>query len=305
MQYFNLIKNEQIRDLILNKSIYQRVLVLTDSCTNLDMFEKLEKEIKDKTIFFCYNVDLLSEEELKQIFSEDYRCVLLWLGDKNYLEISKYYTFYAITIDVFEGRLFLLRLKDLKEYYLFYNDNALSCEDKLFIANYLVETEWRNLLSYKSNFKNNYLLQVYNRSDVFNCETFKNFDMAQELTGLNEESYELFLFVRIMAIKYLFLSFVTNSQQMIDIYKLYENDLQELNFVYLLYSDERANFVFKNYNKTFLNSIETNMANIKPLSHVDNGEIFRILKIIHLRAKTIKKDNLLKYCFLYGIFEKV
>lgn len=306
MKYYDTIDFLKIKEIILTKSKYQKLVVLMDNHTNLDFLNKLEQQIKNEVIYFCINIDFEDALEIQKLVFDGTRCVVMLLSDNNYLKTSSWYEFNNITIDIFDDNLMSLRLKENDDYYLFCKNNKLSIEDKLVICNTVIEWKWQNLIACKNyNEEEKVLLSIFNRRDLLECKQFYSLIFSKELVHVNSDYYQAYLFVRIMAIKYLFLAFFESSQKMIDIYKSYSENLEQVNFVYKLYRDERVNFVFKNCSKVMLDFINVLLSNIYLNLNLNKKEINNILNNIKIIAKNIINNNLLKYCYLYGIFENI
>lgn len=305
MQYFNKINFNEIYKIVEERAKYQKVLILFDKQNYTKQLDQVVIKIKKNCVLFMADYSSLNEEQISKVLENDYKLVLISLTDENYIKLCKYYDFSAITIDIFNGNILPVHLKENASCYLFYENEKLNKTEQLYLSNYLVEWKWRSLLTGK-NFciKENEIMCAFNKTDLIESSFFKCDEMWQELVDIKAEDYDLYLFIRLMAIKYLFLSFLTKTQIMIDVYKVYENNLEELNFIYLLYNDERVNFVFKNYNKYMLDYIDSSLTSQVETKYKKEN-IFNILRIINNLAKNIKKDNLLKYCYLYGIFEKI
>lgn len=306
MKYYEQIDISKIKEIVLNKARYQKVVVLIDANTDLDFLAQLEKQIKKETVYFCLNLDIENHLDIQKTLCDGTRCVVSCLSDYNYLKLSTIFDFNITTIDVFEDKMFTMRLKNYKDYYLFYNTNKLSIEDQLLICNYLIEWKWQNLIASKNyREEEKVLLSIFNRKDIMECNQFYNLEISKELIGIDCKYFQSYLFIRIMAIKYLFLAFLESSQMMIDVYKSYSDNLDQVNYVYKLYKDERVNFLFKNCNKLMLDFINILLSNFSVNFNITKTETNNLLKNIKIKAKNIKKDNLLKYCFLYGIFETI
>lgn len=306
MQYYEQIDLLKIKDILLNKARYQKVVALIDSSSNLELVYSLEKMLKKDTVYFCLNLDVDNILDIQTVLHDGTRCIVSFLKDYNYLKLSKIFDFNITTIDVFEDKMFAMRLKDKEGYYLFYDTNKLSIEDQLLISNYAIEWKWQNLIASKNyNLEEKYLLSIFNRKDLVKLNQFYNLEVAKELMDIDDTFYQSYLFIRIMAIKYLFLAFLESSQMMIDVYKAYSDSLEQVNFVYNLYKNERANFLFKNCNRVMIDFINMLLANLTINITLNKNEIYNLLKNLKIKAKNIKKDNLLKYCFLYGIFENI
>lgn len=306
MKCFGQIDLVKIKDIVLSKARFQKVVILIDSKSDLDFVGQIESKIKKDTVCFCVNFDLETETDIEKIIRDGTRCVISFLSDYNYFRLVQFYDFYAVTIDVFKDKMYAVRLKNYDDYYLFCDNKKLSVEDRLVIANYVIEWKWRNLIASK-NYSNEekLLLSIFDRVDLCKCGQFLNFDIYSELVRIESKYYKSYLFIRIMAIKYLFLTFLQSSQKMIDVYKTYYNDLEEVDYAYKLYKDERVNFLFKNCNKLMLDFINVLLANFSVNLNITKNEINNLLKNIKNKAKYNKKDNLLKYCYLYGIFENI
>jgi len=306
MKYYEQIDLVKIKDIILKKARYQKVIILIDSFSNLDIVNQLEKSVKKETVCYSINLDLESCEEIAKILNDGTRCVVSFLNDYNYLKLSSVYDFQDITIDVFSDKMFTLHLKNYDEYYLFCRENKLSLEDRLIMYNYTIEWKWQNLISGKNySEEEKILLKTFNRKNILELNRFFGLEIYNELLSLNPKYYSGYLFIRILAVKYLFLAFFESSEKMIDVYKFYSNDLEEVNLVYKLYKDERVNFLFKNCNRVMLDFIDVIMSSFSLKLNITKIEANNLLKNIKINAKNIKKDNLLKYCYLYGIFENI
>ena len=306
MQYYNKINIKSIKDLVTKKAKYQKVVILFDGDTDLDLLNNIEMQIKDDVLLFSYNLEHALDSDIKSFLLDGTRCVIILLNDCNYIKMSDFYDFNTMIIDVFSGKILSAHLQKCEEYYLFYEDNTLSIEDHLLMCNILIEWKWQNLLSSKNyNHEEEIMMSTFSRKDLLNCEYFYNTEIVKELINIDYNNYQLYLLIRVIAIKYLFLTFLESSQFMIDVYKNYSNNLDEINHVYKLYKDERANFVLKNCNKLMLDFISVALSSVKCKWGWKVEEINKILKNIKIKAKNNKKDNLLKYCFLYGIFEKI
>lgn len=309
IQYTNM---QEIYNRLIDKIKYQKVVLLTDNNQNID--KKIEKVFSINTVFYTVSFDSVNLEEF---IKDGTKCVILVLQTSNYLKVKSIIDDNMIVVDICSSE-HLLRFNDFDNYYLYIAGYKKSVADYLFLANSLVENIWQNLLSFKD--VSSQVLLAEEIIQKFGEKESSNFDYVNFCLGLKKEitfavsldeelprikDVPIYLFLRLIAIKYLFLSFKLDNVLMVDIYKECKSSENEINLCYKLLTSERANFLLKNCYDLLIEIIDRFVRKIK----INNNEIIKSikneLKVLKNNAKTINLDNLLKYCYLYGIFNNV
>lgn len=309
IQYTNM---QEIYNRLIDKIKYQKVVLLTDNNQNIN--KKIEKVFSINTVFYTVSFDSVNLEEF---IKDGTKCVILVLQTSNYLKVKSIIDDNMLVVDICSSE-YLLRFNDFDNYYLYIAGYKKSVADYLVLANSLVESIWQNLLSFKD--VSSQVLLAEEIIQKFGEKESSNFDHINHCLGLKKEisfavsldeelprikDVSIYLFLRLIAIKYLFLSFKLDNVFMVDIYKECKSNENEINLCYKLLTSERANFLLKNCYDLLIEIIDRFVRKIK----INNNEIIKSikneLKVLKNNAKTINLDNLLKYCYLYGIFNNV
>lgn len=305
---------EKITEYITAKAPFQKVVLFYDASSNLEVVERLVKSIKDKAILFECNME--NRCDMNAIINDGVRLVVSCVSDNNYLKIKKCLTSYVFIIDMYYGNFASFRLVDNQGLLLLLSKEYDYTIEFLLQANYLVESKFYDILSYKNygqaderlDEQINILKKCREVADVDFSAPFyvkANKSFGRYFDDFDMININVFLYISLLGYKYLFLSIKNKNYVLTDIYKDYINDYENLNIAYEILNNERLNYVLNNYADTMLEMIDKILKQVNLLNLKNNLKINNILKIIKNKFKLIKKDNLLKISYLYGVFNSI
>ncbi|MBQ8431222.1 MAG: hypothetical protein IJX26_04730, partial [Clostridia bacterium] len=210
MKIFYDINISKLKQEILAVAKFQKVVILLDEYSNLEVVDKLEKEIKKETV--CYKIDDVSAVNLIEFLNDGTRCVISFLSDK---------TFFRVFNELGESlNIFILKYNGLIAPYLsIKNANSMMFVDKnykieeceiLIFSNALIEQTWNNILHYQ-NYKKiefNEFFEIFRESDKNtkdlinfyskNKWVIKNIDKF-ECCFFDLNDFEIYLYIRLVS----------------------------------------------------------------------------------------------------------
>lgn len=286
---------------ILNVAIYQKVVVVFDNQFGQNLAEDLRLKLKKDTQFFAANFSTPHIDELLI----DARCVVEILGNDNYFSLTQKLDNVILLSVAHKTALakinsqivFVKRQKNLADY--------------LLIANNSIENIWRENCGFLSgenhlkmfDEKHKIFFDKNTNNTTFLSNIFVTPDILEEIK--NVKNLSIYLYLRIVAICFLFLSFSRNCVAQIDVYKECPNSIENINICHQLMTNERVTFLLKNQNKNINKIMSKIIQKIKFKNNTNINKINTELITLKNNAKIQKYDNLLKYCYFFGIFNAI
>lgn len=286
---------------ILDVAIYQKVVVVFDTQLGKDLAEELRSHLKKNTQFFAINFSAVNTNKLlagakcvvEVLTNLDYFSLIEKLDNTTVISVVEN----VATIRTASQIVFVKSQKNLAEY--------------LLIANNLIENIWRENCGFLSgenwlkffNEKHKNFFDKNTNNTTFLSNIFVGQDILEEIK--NVKNLSIYLYLRIVAISFLFLAFERNCVEQIDVYKEYPDDIENINICHQLMTNERVRFLLKNQNKNINKIIYKIIQKIKLKNNTKIEKINKELKTLKNNAKNQKYDNLLKYCYFFGVFDKI
>jgi len=309
---------EEICNIVLTKAKFQKVAICFDANSDLDFIHKIEEKLKKQVVMYLYNFD--NFENVNEVVNDGIKCLISLLSFKNYLRLKSSSNFNFLFIDIVVDNFISPHLKaDNITTYLFMNEkqeNKLA--DILYLFANLVEERFYNISNSRNYGKEetilNQILQNFNNENidlknlvnlVKDIDFRLDFKECQKLNSIEEVAF--YYYAIILAYKHLFLQFSQKSYKIIDVYKQYQNDYNQINLSHKILFDERLIFLLKTNNCNMIEFIDLflNKINFKLLKNNNKINIKNILKILKNNIILLNKDNLLKISYLYGIFDAI
>jgi len=303
----------RIKEQIFKVAPFQKVVFCYDSSTPIEIVEKIIFDNAHQTIFCEYNLENFSS--VKDII-DGAKVVICELTDKNFLKLKKDLNDRVCLIDLYYGDFLSLHLVDNIGLLFLLNKGFDYSTEFLLQACSLIEMKFFDILSY----------QNYNQADNLIDEELRLIDDIKNVkqVDLKHRKYQIAfdkfgsffdfstavdikicLYVFVVCYRFLFLSIKNNNYVLTDIYKDYHLDFENLNIAYEILNSKRISYVLNNYADTMLEVINKIMFEINKINLKININIKNMLKIIKNKCKINKKDNLLKICYLYGVFNSI
>lgn len=316
MNIFNNINLEEIKKIALKKAKYQKIICFFDSKTDLKLLEEIELMLKNESVLFCINLD--TALNVQEMVNDGARCVIWLADDYSIVNNEQYVDDNILQIFVLNEGSLLFRMQKKNSYLFISNNYKLYDLDKLFLFDNLICLKWDHLINSKNYNQEEIINKINNAFETDNIIEVVNM-MSKlpkflclinfaELKNLKAGDYIIYLYYKIMSYKFLFLSFATQNEFMVDVYKEYENDYDLLNLSYKIFTSERLTFSLKNssiYMVNFIKKIFDSISCLKKDNELAVIDVNRVLIYLKETAKLSKKDNLLKYSFLYGVFNSI
>lgn len=293
---------------IINIAKYQKVVLVYDNSTNVELVKEMRTQFEKYTVFFAVSID---NPILPSFILEDTKCVI------DYVELQNFFKLFNmlddnITLVSLAVKEIYPRLTDKINHSLFVKGFSKNVIDLFFVINVMTENFVRAKMNNQpfeiglfEKVLHYFLHKEYSKYAfaklIFDMPKEINFgfDVASELKCCKSAS--IYLYLRLCAIDCLFQTFQNGILGQIDVYKIYQNDEEKINLCYRLLNNEKMIFVLKNQCKCVVEKISLILNKIKLKNKININKIKIELKNLKNNAKNINSDNLLKYCYLYNI----
>lgn len=297
---------------VLDVAKYQKVVLVYDQSSNTKFIQLAREKLSKDTIFFAVAIN---NPILKSLILDGTKCVIECVKASKFLTLIDMLDDNIVLMSVaFDD--FVFKLKRVDNHSVFVSNGKKTIVDLLMIANMFLENMTRAVVNgqlpqYPSYVK---IIDMFFDRKISNFDFAKaifllpqdikvNTDILQEITSSNFPA--IYLYLRLVAIGCLFQSFQNNSVEQLDVYKVYQNDIEKINMCYNLLFDERMIFCFKN--QTVCTNIITQkiLKKIKIKNTINKSKIKNSINTLKINAKILNVDNLLKHCYLHNIFNNI
>lgn len=286
---------------VLDVAIYQKVVVIFDNKFGENVADNLRSEIKKDTQFFATNFFCAHKDELLV----GAKCVVEILSHNNYFSLIPKLD--NVTLISVAEKVASIRTASK----IVFTKSQKNLADLLIFANTCIEGIWREncggytgeeyLKIFKKTCQNFFDTKCSNTN--FLKEIFVVQDVLEETKYVKNLS--IYLYARIVAIAFLFLSFERKCITQIDVYKECAESVENINICHQLMTDEKVMFLLRHQNKNINKIIGKIIQKIKLKNCIKIEKINIELNNLKNNVKCQKYDNLLKYCYFFGIFDKI
>ena len=304
--------SNQFFQYVLDIAKYQKVVLVYDQSSSAKFVLQAKEKLSQDTNFFAVSID---SPILHNLILDGTRCVIECVKSSNFLSL----------LDMLDDNIFLIsiaqkdfvaKLRRVDYHSVFVLGNNKEIADLFMIGNIFLENITRAIISCQTPQYQYYIKTI----DMFFDKRISKFDFAKKIfllpqdTKLNTDilaeignanSLALYLYLRLLAILCLLQSFQSNSVEQLDVYKVYQNDAEKINWCYSLLFDERINFCFKNQTLCTKVIIEKIFNKIKLNTKINKIKLKNEINVLKTNAKSLITDNLLKHCYLHNIFKNI
>ncbi len=297
---------------ILSVAKYQKVVLVYDKTSNASRINMIKEKLEKDTIFLTIHID---NPALQSVVLDGTRCVVECLSVQNLCKLANFLDDNIHLVSIAENDCITKCIRQTN-HTIFVVNGKKSVTDLLFVANILTE----NVVRCMANLQSSHIEMFQRAINIFVQSQYSKFDFVRFMAKLPEElkidydiweelknsrSTSIYLYLRILAIYFLFQSFELKCIQQLDVYKACQNDVEQINVCYKILTNERMVFVFRNQCQILKKIIGDIIGKIKLKNKINIIKINNEIKIIKNNAKNINNDNMLKYCYLYNIFNKI